>query len=331
MTTKIEHCDTLGVNETLEVSGRDNPTSDDKDVEKNQKIMNMKKVALHHKNKSSRITKITDTQLENKSSLVKEDKEQKDAREDIKEDKSSKKDKSNKIDNEDKLHKLNKESDSFKDKVEFIKNNNNNNKSKNIKLNTETTNKQIHNPDIDDTDIMEKNKYSSIPLETLQSGDRSGFSHLDIKIENKPNNNQYLQRFSRDYNDNKDNKDKINLPNNFEEKQFKINNLTPRSKNKQFINYNNFAEEHNNSYFSSSLPPSDNGDVVVNISAIEIDKNDISIYISPREEEKQQQQRQLVEASLRKERRRIFTKIIRYFLTVILGLGCVVLIIMKYS
>jgi hypothetical protein len=62
-----------------------------------------------------------------------------------------------------------------------------------------------------------------------------------------------------------------------------------RAREKKKLKYERFEDDPVSSY-SSSLPPSEiNDDVIVNISAIEIDKNDISIYNSPREEDKQEE------------------------------------------
>lgn len=68
---------------------------------------------------------------------------------------------------------------------------------------------------------------------------------------------------------------------NNEAANFKVDRKEPKPKEKRKINYQTFQEEKSQSSFTDSLPP-DNGEVVVNISAIEIDKNDISIYNSPR-------------------------------------------------
>lgn len=68
---------------------------------------------------------------------------------------------------------------------------------------------------------------------------------------------------------------------NNEATNFKVERSEPKPKEKRKINYQAFQEEKSQSSFTDSLPP-DNGEVVVNISAIEIDKNDISIYNSPR-------------------------------------------------
>lgn len=70
---------------------------------------------------------------------------------------------------------------------------------------------------------------------------------------------------------------------NNEATNFKVDRGEPKPKEKRKFNYQNFQEEKSQSSFTDSLPP-DNGEVVVNISAIEIDKNDISIYNSPRNE-----------------------------------------------
>lgn len=74
-----------------------------------------------------------------------------------------------------------------------------------------------------------------------------------------------------------------------------------RSIDKRKIRYDKFQDEPSYSNNSSSLPPSDIGDVVVNISAIEIDKNELSIYISPREENEKKRILQEEQALLRKK------------------------------
>ena len=69
----------------------------------------------------------------------------------------------------------------------------------------------------------------------------------------------------------------IQLPNN--QLNLKITHkLNTQGKEKHKIKYQNFEDENISSY-SSSLPPNEDGEVIVNISAIEIDKNDISFYV----------------------------------------------------
>lgn len=73
----------------------------------------------------------------------------------------------------------------------------------------------------------------------------------------------------------------INEGGNNEEKNIKVNISGRKPIEKRKVNYNKFEEE-NSSVQSSSLPSSKASDFTDNISAIEIDKNEISIHKSPR-------------------------------------------------
>lgn len=136
---------------------------------------------------------------------------------------------------------------------------------------------------VNDTDKNDNNKNSN------HNKNYSSINKNDNKMQNDEifinsiyqHNQDIMKKFS------KDKQPGLILPFNQEVKEFKINNNynTPKNKGKKKEVYNNFAEEDNISSFTDSLPPSDVGDVVVNISAIEIDKNELSIYNSPKKED----------------------------------------------
>lgn len=133
----------------------------------------------------------------------------------------------------------------------------------------------------------------------------------------------------------------LNLPQKNEETQFKVNTTTPRTKDKQKMKFANlnFAEhvsKNDTSQYSSSLPPSSFGDKVVNISAIEIDKNDISFYASPRDDEKNQTQ----ESHAQEDQvfrhpgnslLRVFLKVVFFFLIVVFCSAMVVFLLTRFS
>lgn len=135
------------------------------------------------------------------------------------------------------------------------------------------------------------------------------------------NNKDLLKRFSIDYKV----EGGIKLPNNEGEKKFKVG-IAKQQKNGKM--YRNFAEETNSNY-SSSLPPSDLGEKVVNISAIEIDKNDISFYISPRQNEKNNDSVDLL-VQQRQQRCRLITNFIIYISVLLICSGVIIYILTKF-
>ena len=145
-------------------------------------------------------------------------------------------------------------------------------------------------------------KYNSYTRETGQKNEGYKNTYTEVNetdeskhYEDKKYYNEKAQNFrleNMNNTNNPNNKLNINPPHENQEKQFKV--INPQMHNKKLFKYGNINFESNQvkeidkSMYSSSLPPSSFGDKVVNISAIEIDKNDLSIYYSPRHDEKEE-------------------------------------------